>query len=512
MRGVRMRSLPQELYTAEQVRQLDRYMIDGVAGHPGMDSFALMQRAASAAWTEILQRWPALYEGSHLQVFCGAGNNGGDGYLIAALAADQYIPVSVVSLKDPDSLQGDALKAFQHCQSRNVSIEAWSEKPAVDGDILVDSLLGTGLSGPVRDDFQDVIHRINQSGKPVVAIDIPSGLCSDTGSVLGIAVKAELTVTFIGMKQGLLTGRGPAFVGELRYASLDVPDVVFQQMSPASYRLSHRKLSGLIQPRWRDAHKGDNGHVLVIGGNHGMPGAVIMAAEAAMHCGAGKVSVATRPEHLTALAIRRPEVMAFSVSGKAALMPLLSDKSVIVVGPGLGATPWGFELLEQALSSELPVVLDADALNLLSEHPRLRRARKSPVILTPHPGEAARLLGMDTGSVQKNRVSAVFRLAQIYRSCVVLKGAGTLIQDGDLLSVCSAGNPGMAVAGMGDVLSGVIGALIAQGLPAADAARLGVWLHARGADILVAQQGEIGLLATEIIPSIRQQLNELVSV
>ena len=510
VRGVQMRSLPQELYTADQVRQLDRYAIDGVADHPGMDSFELMKRAAAAAWAEILQRWPELYEGTRLQVFCGAGNNGGDGYLIAALATDQYIPVTVIALKDPDSLQGDALKAFQHCQGRSVAIETWSPGISVEGDIVVDALLGTGLSGPVKGHYLSAIEMINLSGKPVVAVDIPSGLCSDTGSVSGSAVKADMTVTFIGMKQGLLTGRGPAFVGELRYADLDVPPVVFQQTSPVSHRLSRQQLSSLLQSRWGDAHKGDNGHVLVIGGNHGTPGAIIMAAEAAIHCGAGKVSVATRPEHLIALAVRRPEVMAFGVTGKADLLPLLSDKSVIVAGPGFGTDDWAFELLDLALSSELPVVLDADALNLLSEHPRLRRARKFPMILTPHPGEAARLLTTDTGSVQKNRMDAALRLNQIYRACVVLKGAGTLVQDDKALFICAAGNPGMAVAGMGDVLSGVIGALVAQGLPAPDAARMGVWLHARGADVLVEQQGERGLLATEIIPFIREQLNELV--
>lgn len=505
-----MRSLPQELYTAEQVRQLDRYAIDGVADHPGMDSFALMRRAASAAWTEILKRWPELYEGARLQVFCGAGNNGGDGYLIAALAAEQYVPVSVLALKDPASLQGDALQAFQHCQGKKVEINKWSASLEINGDILVDAMLGTGLSGNVRGDFHTAIETINQAGLPVVAVDIPSGLCADTGAVLGIAVKAELTVTFIGMKQGLLTGRGPAFTGRVRYAGLDVPEVVFQQEPPVSRRLSRKGLSGLLKPRRRDAHKGDNGHVLVLGGNHGMPGAVIIAAEAAIHCGAGKVTVATRAEHVTALVIRRPEVMAFGVSGKEGLVPLLAGKSVIVAGPGLGTDSWAFELLDLALSTELPVVLDADALNLLAGHPRLRRARKFPMILTPHPGEAARLLTTDTGTVQKNRMDAAAQLAKIYRACIVLKGAGTLIQDGQTLSICSAGNPGMAVAGMGDVLSGVVGALIAQGVPAADAARSGVWLHARGADILVAQQGERGLLATEIIPFIRQQLNELV--
>ena len=211
------------------------------------------------------------------------------------------------------------------------------------------------------------------------------------------------------MKQGLLTGRGSAFSGRVKYADLGVPEVVFQQEPPVSRRLSRKELSGLFKPGQRDAHKGDNGHVLVLGGNHGMSGAVIMAAEAAIHCGSGKVTVATRAGHVSALAIRRPEVMAFGVSGKEDLAPLLSDKSVIVAGPGFGTDKWAFELLDLALSTELPIVLDADALNLLSEHPRLRQARKFPTILTPHPGEAARLLTTDTGTIQKNRMDAAAR-------------------------------------------------------------------------------------------------------
>ena len=236
-----------------------------------------------------------------------------------------------------------------------------------------------------------------------------------------------------------------------------------------------------------------------------------MAAEAAIHCGAGKVSVATRSEHLLALAIRRPEVMAFGVKDRKDLQSLLHDKTVIVAGPGIGTDQWAFDLVDVALGSEIPIVLDADALNLLSEHPRLRRARKFPMILTPHAGEAARLLTTDAGSIQKERFAAVEKLSKAYGACVVLKGSGSLIQFGQEVSLCSSGNPGMAVAGMGDVLSGVIGALIAQGLKTYDAVRLGVWLHASGADTLAEQQGETGLLATEIIPFIRRQLNDLLS-
>ncbi|AMO54741.1 hypothetical protein GZ77_23935 [Endozoicomonas montiporae] len=504
-----MRSLPQELYTAEQVRQLDRLAIEGVAESPGIDGFELMGRAAKAAFSHLLHQYPQLEEGSSLQVFCGAGNNGGDGYLMAALALEQSIPVTVTALKNPDDLTGDAQKAFEYCRDKGVRIVLWRNDSTIAGDVLVDAMLGTGLSGDVRGDYQLAIERLNLSERPVVAVDIPSGLSADTGAVLGDAVQADNTVTFIGTKQGLLTSEGPRLCGTLHFADLNVPSVVYDQLEPASIRLTQSAMRLIPTPRKRSAHKGDYGHVLIVGGNHGMPGAVIMAAEAAISCGAGKVTVATRPEHLLALAIRRPEVMTTGVNHRTELQSILHDKTVLVVGPGIGTDQWALDLVDEALNAELPLVLDADALNLLSEHSQLRRARKFPMMLTPHPGEAARLLEMDTSAIQKDRFDAVTRLSEQYDACVVLKGAGSLIRNDGKTSLCTAGNPGMAVAGMGDVLSGVLGALLAQKIPIYDAARLGVWLHASGADALAQRQGETGLLATDIIPFIRQQLNDL---
>ena len=499
-------SLPSGLYTAEQVRQLDSIAINDFK----IDGFKLMSRAARAAFRHILLRWPNLARGDGMQVLCGGGNNGGDGYLVAMLAARENVSVSVVALKDPETLSGDALRAYEACRDQGVAIESFSADNALSSDLIVDAMLGTGLDREVEGDYRKAIEQINHSSLPVAAIDIPSGLSADSGAVLGAAVNADLTITFIGMKQGLLTGSGPECCGDIVFADLDVPSDIYSRVEPASQRLDIDNLAGLMQPRRRDAHKGSSGHVLLVGGNHGMPGAVIMAAEAAISCGAGKVSVVTRKENLMALAMRRPEVMASSAKSKTALIKLFRDKSVIVIGPGLGRDEWAVDMLEAALSSDLPVLLDADALNLLPEHPRLRRARLSPIILTPHPGETARLLGADSRFVQLNRVKATYDLSKLYSAIVVHKGAGTLISDGQSLSLCSAGNPGLAVAGMGDVLSGVIGALIAQGVDAPDAARLGVWLHATAADELASKQGELGMLATELIPFIRGRLNQMV--
>lgn len=498
--------LPEELYTADQVRMLDRITIEDFA----IDGFELMTRAATAALQNLCGKWPQLGTGQlRLQVFCGAGNNGGDGYLLAGLARQQGMVVSVVALKSPDQLKGDARKAWAFCHKQGVVVQLFSEALVVDGDIIVDALLGTGLGGAVRGAYQQAIEKINGAARAVLAIDIPSGLCADTGAVLGVAVAATQTVTFIALKQGLLTAMGPELCGELIYADLQVPPPVFTRLAPVCRRISGDRLAGGLPPRPRHAHKGLYGHLLLVGGNNTMPGAIIMAAEAALACGAGRVSVATRPAHLLALAVRRPELMAAGLEHGRQLAALLSNKQALVIGPGLGQDSWARSLLKAALASPLPLVLDADALNIIADDPQLLCQRNFPMILTPHPGEAARLLGVSVAAVQTDRFAAVRAIRQRFGGIVVLKGAGTLVAGEAGLHLCSAGNPGMAVAGMGDILSGVLGALLAQGLPPEEAATLGVWLHATAADDLAACQGEIGMLATDLLPGIRQRLNRL---
>ncbi|WP_062263336.1 bifunctional ADP-dependent NAD(P)H-hydrate dehydratase/NAD(P)H-hydrate epimerase [Endozoicomonas arenosclerae] len=493
------------LYTAEQVRQLDYTAIHEFQ----INGFELMNRAARAAFRSIINHWPDLLRGKSLQVFCGGGNNGGDGYLVAMLAAKRGIPVTVLTLSSPDKLSGDARLAYEACIVEEVSVNPYTQGVPLSGDVLVDAMLGTGLGRDVSGDYRDAVVRINQSDSPVMAIDIPSGLCADKGIELGVAVKADVTVTFIGMKLGLLSGRGKELSGQVEFADLGVPKEIYESVSIEAVRLSEDMLSGWVQPRARDLHKGDNGHVMVVAGNHGMPGAAIMSAEAALFCGAGRVTVATRQEHLLALAARRPELMASGVSCAEDLRPLIAGKNLLVVGPGLGKDSWARELLTEVLNAECPVVVDADGLNIISEDPALLKGRKYPMILTPHPGEAARLLNTSIATINADRVKAAKEIFNKYKAVVVLKGAGTLVYDGQSLNLCSDGNPGMAVAGMGDVLSGVIAALSAQGVEASCAAALGVWLHATGADQLAQLQGERGMLALETVPHIRSQLNKI---
>lgn len=495
--------LPGALYTAEQSRALDRTAIEQF----GIPGFRLMQRAGHAAFAELLARWPGR---RRLTIACGAGNNGGDGLIMAGLAWQQGIEVQVLVVDDDyvDRLQGEALAAWQWAEAVGVRLQRWQPGTELTGDVLVDALLGTGVRGDVRGEVADLIQQINRSHRPVLAVDIPSGLCSDTGAVLGVAVRAELTVTFIALKQGLLTHEGVDHCGDIRFDGLLLPDEVYEEISPSAFRTDRDDLAKLLPPRRRSSHKGLFGHVLVIGGDHGMGGAALMAAEAAARSGAGLVSLATRPEHVTAALTRAPEVMAAGVNSGQDLQPLLERPDVLVVGPGLGQSAWADQLLQKALGSGKPLVLDADALNLLQQRHHMS-AGQHDWILTPHPGEAARLLGLETAQVQRNRFESVRELQQQLGGTVVLKGAGSLSFDGDGLHLCSAGNPGMACGGMGDVLSGIIGALRAQRLSAIDAARAGVYVHARAADLCAQEQGERGLLATDLITRVRRVLSGL---
>jgi NAD(P)H-hydrate epimerase len=365
--------------------------------------------------------------------------------------------------------------------------------------------LGTGLAGDVRGDYVTAIESINASGRPVLAVDIPSGLCSDTGRCLGTAVRSSATVTFIGVKQGLLTGDALNYCGELHFADLEVPEDVYERVKPASRRLSLETELARLPEVAVTAHKGSFGHALVVGGDLGMAGAAIMAAEAAARCGAGLVSAATRSANLPGFNARRPEIMAHGVEARGELEALLDRASAVAVGPGLGQGAWAEQLLQRVTDTRLPLVLDADALNLLAKGCAVQDLARGGWILTPHPGEAARLLGTDTRAVQADRFAAVRAIQARYGGVVVLKGAGTLVAEDEATTLCPYGNPGMASGGMGDVLSGVLVALLAQGLSPGDAARLGVCLHSAAAD-QAAEEGMRGMVATDLLPPLRRLL------
>src|SRR6185312_12464310 len=367
-----------ELYTVAQVRALDRRAIE-VLGVPG---FELMRRAAWAALSSLRRHWP---QARRIAVHCGPGNNGGDGFLLATLAREAGLHVDVLALGEASS--GDAGAARQAWRDTGGSVRLWQIGDALpEADVHVDALYGTGLRRAPEPPVAALIEAINASGVPVLALDVPSGLDADTGHVPGAAIRAAVTVSFIAAKRGLHTGRAAAFVGALELDALGLPESLWQG-EPADAQLL---TATQLPPRARDAHKGTNGHVLAIGGEHGMGGAIRLCGEAALRTGAGLVSVATRTEHIFALNAARPELMAHGVDGPQALEPLLARASVLALGPGLGQGAWSHALWLTALDSGKPLVLDADGLNLLTREPR---RFTQPAVLTPHPGEAARLLG-----------------------------------------------------------------------------------------------------------------------
>lgn len=486
--------LPDALYGAAQVRELDARLI--AAGTPG---FELMQRAAHATWRALVRQWPSATE---LTVLAGHGNNAGDGYLVAAMAQRAGWSVRILAVGDPQRLQGDAARAHAEALTEGVVVQGWQPDSELRG-VILDALLGTGLSGDVREPYVSAIKAINASGLPVTAVDIPSGLCADTGHVLGVAVRADLTVTFIGLKLGLFTGEAADHIGEFLFNDLQASADIYRGIQVIAQRLNTANLPRLAA-RAPTSHKGRFGHVLLIGGDHGFGGAILLSTETALRSGAGMVSLATRPEHVPAALTRVPEAMALGTSSANQLMSLLEKVSVLVVGPGLGQASWGRALLSSAASAALPQVWDADALNLLASG--LVELPKDCVI-TPHPGEAARLLGISTAEVQADRPAAALALSKRYTAVVVLKGAGSLIAHPDgRLALCHQGHPAMATAGLGDVLAGLTGALLAQGMDGFDAACLAVWLHANAG----LQQGKLGrgLAASDLIPAIRQLLEE----
>lgn len=487
-------SLPAELvFLPEAVRALDRCAIE----RHGLPGYTLMQRAAQASLEAIRARWPGC---RHWVVCCGAGNNGGDGYVLARLARDQGINVSVVALADPRGLAGDAATAWRDFHAQGGVVLQLSEAPFAAADLAVDALFGTGLSRAPEGAWLRAIELLNDFSRlrPVVALDVPSGLDAGSGAIPGLAVRAALTVTFVGHKAGLYLGHGPDQAGEIVFSGLGVPEAAYHEAMPVARLVTPALPAGLLAPRSRTAHKGLFGHVLLVGGNHGMGGAIRLAGEAALRSGAGLVSVATRAAHAPALTGARPELMIHAVEEPAALAPLLERASVVAIGPGLGQDGWARGLLAAVLQQDLPCVVDADALNLLAAAPQPR----GNWVLTPHPGEAARLLGESSGRVQQDRLAALARLVARYQGVVLLKGRCTLVgRDGNLPLVLDGGNPGMASAGMGDVLTGIVAGLLAQ-YPAADpqgVAACAAWAHAKAADRAAETLGgPRGLLAGDL--------------
>lgn len=467
----------------------------------GGDGFELMRRAGRAAWRCSLRHWPSA---RRILVVCGPGNNGGDGYVFArhALEAGRDVRVLMLAGQEPRSVLGR--RASDDFRQRGGRIEVFADRlpPA---ELIVDALFGIGFSRTPDAAASALIEAINALNLPRLALDAPSGLHADRGSAPGAVVRATRTLEFIAAKAGLRTGMALDLTGALELAQLDVAADAFAGIAPKAESLQREQLPHWLAPRRRDSHKGGFGRVLCIGGDHGSGGAIALCAQAALRSGAGLVEIATRAAHVGALLSRRPEAMVHAVEQGGDIGDALERSDVIALGPGLGQGVWGHVLWQAALATGKPLVLDADALNLLAKHPSRLPAG---AVLTPHPGEAARLLATSIADVQADRFQAARSLGERHGCVVVLKGAGTVIAaPGRVARVLAAGNPGMAIAGMGDALTGVIAALRAQGLDAFEAASCGALLHAVAGDAAAREGGERGLLPSDLIAQLRRHAN-----
>jgi len=490
--------LPENLYTAEQSRQLDRLAID----KHGLGDGILMQRAGKAAYDQLRHRWP---RAGAITIVCGPGNNGGDGYVLASLARAEGMTVSVLCLGDVARQEGDALKARGAYEDGGGEVAAYDGTLPSTQDVIVDALFGTGLEREVEGQHAQVIKDINHCGAPVLSLDIPSGLHADSGRLLGCAVMANATVSFIALKAGMFTADGPDHCGHLYYDDLGVPGAVFDSMTPFARRISYKSLAQLLPRRRRNTHKGESGRVLVVGGGPGMSGAARLAAEAALYSGAGLVTVATHPEHTALINAARPELIVYGVSSADELRRLIRAADVVAIGPGLGRSDWARRLMATVMESDSRKrILDADALNLLAQD----AVKDNNWILTPHPGEAATLLESTSSAIQQNRFGSADEIVNRYGGICVLKGAGTVVVDGHSRLVCDCGNPALSTAGSGDLLTGVIASFLSQGLTLIDAATAAVWVHGHAADLL-ATGGERGWLASDFLPFIRAAVHQL---
>ena len=499
------------IVTAEQMREVDRRTIENY----GVPSLTLMERAGEAVMQAIRERF-ARNAKKGVLIVAGKGNNGGDGLVAARLLKRKQIPCEVALLARQDELSPDAahnLRAYRKLKGRVSEISAADQLTARIGKngLIVDAILGTGIKSEVRGLFADAITLINASGLPVVAVDIPSGLDTDKGVPIGVTIQAEMTVAFGFPKLGEIIYPGAKYAGELVVADIGIDERAVSDVAPKTELLERAAIRWLVPRRETDTHKGSYGHVLVLAGSRGKTGAAIMASRAAMRCGAGLTTLGAPRALNNIFAGALVEVMTELLRDNKdeEVEPLTDDewrrllerKNALLFGPGIGINHATQSILRWLLRNlDIPWVIDADGLNnLVLEIDRLRHA-KVPPVLTPHPGEMARLTGKSTAEVNADRIGIARAFAVEHRCHLVLKGARTVIAtpDGEIF-INPTGNPGMASAGMGDVLAGMLASLLGQGLVPADAMKLGVYLHGFVGDKIVQDKGEIGVIASDII-------------
>ncbi len=477
------------------MRQLERDAADSL----GLTLYELMQRAGQASYELARARWP---QTQHWLILCGHGNNGGDGYVVARLAQAAGLNVTLLACEGRNPLPEEAQLAQQAWLEAGGVIHAATVAWPETVDLIVDALLGTGINRPPASPYADLIDLANAHGAPVLAIDVPSGLDAANGATPGSAIVADHTLSMIALKPGQLTGKARDVVGRLHCDNLGLGAFLAGETAPV-VRYDAQDLVRWLKPRRATSHKGDHGRLLVIGGDKGTAGAIRMTGEAALRSGAGLVRVLTHEDNIGPILTARPELMVDALCEEA-LEQALTWADAIAIGPGLGQRDWAQKALMKVAASEKPMLWDADALNLLAINQDYRQNR----IITPHPGEAARLLGVKTSEIERDRLHAAQTLAKRYGGVVVLKGAGTIIAStADDLAIADVGNAGMASGGMGDVLSGIIAALLGQKLTLLEAACAGCVAHGATADAVAQQRGTRGMLATDLFELLWQFVN-----
>ena len=512
--------------TAEVMRKLDQRAISEF-GIPGM---VLMENAARGIVSTLFRSFPDLPT-SRVGILAGRGNNGGDGLAAARYLTNRGIPCRIFLFAAQEEVKGDAganleiLKRMGVAVQEVLNLEEWEGQKALVGsaDLLLDGIFGTGLKGPVEGFFREIIESVNSLKKPVVAIDLPSGLDADSGQVLGACIQARITVTFGLAKRGLLVQPGAQAAGKVVVVDISLPRPALEGERIQDHLLEGADFLPYLLPRNPDSHKGKFGHLLVLAGSPGKTGAAALVSQAALRVGTGLITLGV-PESLNSILEEKvTEVMTeplpetrektLGLSAQQRIFELCSRKTALALGPGLSLNLETVRLVQQVVrKSPLPAVIDADGLSALVGKPEILRKNQKELILTPHPGEMARLAGISIEEVQKDRIEVARGFAKEYGVILVLKGSRSLIASpGGEVFINPTGNPGMASGGTGDVLTGMIGGLLAQGLPALEAAKLGVYLHGLAGDYAAFLKGERGIAATDLVELAPVVLNALAS-
>ena len=515
-----------DILTAAEMREMDRETIQSF-GLPGR---VLMENAGRGFFQVLMGTFPEAARGG-VAVAAGRGNNGGDGFVVARYLAKYGIPVTLYLLADSRRLQGDAADNFKLLTPLDVRVRELPDLDAFsrfqdemsDHAVWIDAILGTGLTSEVTGYFKSVIEFINSLNRPVIAVDLPSGVHSDTGAICGTCIRAAATVTFAYPKIGHCIYPGAAVCGNIHVIDIGIPNPIGARIGPRQHLLTPSSIKALWRPRPHDAHKGRTGHLLAVAGSPGKTGAATLCAIAGLRSGAGLVTLAV-PETLQPMAAAHAlEIMTapipdngdglFSDAGFKSIMTLIEDKRVLALGPGIGTAPQTRDLITRLIPQCLiPMVIDADGINIIAEDPDILLKRRADMVLTPHPGEMARLVNTTPAAIQSNRIGHARQFAEKYKVCLVLKGARTVIArpDGHVY-INSTGNSGMASAGMGDVLTGMIAGFMAQGYAPDEAARLAVYLHGDAADAMTREKGPIGYIAGDVMAAVPAAMGRIMA-